>query len=274
MRAIGAVIAFYSAVTVGTVIVMLAVPDGWLSVRHGLPVQSGAMLATALAVYAFIAWRGWAGREFFGWSGWREAVAGMGRALGLGVAMAAVAVALAVVAGPAGLTVTGVPLAAYARAVVPLTALLLVAALAEELLFRGYPLARLAATFGRVPASIGLAAAFALAHVWNPDTSALGLLNVGLASLVMSAAFFGSGRLAAAWGLHFGWNAGLGIGADAPVSGIRLEIPGIEYTPGAGSWYTGGAFGPEGGVVASLVMIAALAYLVRNTSRLTEDRTK
>jgi len=268
------VIAFYAAVTVGTVAIMLAVPAAWLSVGHGLPVQSGAMLLSALAVYVFIAWRGWADREFLGWPGARAAAAGMRHGVSVGLVMAAAALVLALAAGPARLSFTGWSVLGYVRAAVPLLGLLLAAALAEELLFRGYPLMRLAAAFGRAPASVGLAAAFAAAHIWNPGTSALGLLNVGLASLLLSAAFFTRGRLATAWGLHVGWNAGLGIGADAPVSGIRFGLPGIEFTPGDQSWYAGGGFGPEGGVVTSVVMVGALAYLIRNISRLTEDRTK
>ena len=64
----------------------------------------------------------------------------------------------------------------------------------------------------------------------------------------------------AAWGAHLGWNAGLGVGVDAPVSGIAFHVPGIEYSAGGAVWIGGGAFGPEGGVIATLVMAAVTIW--------------
>jgi membrane protease YdiL (CAAX protease family) len=188
--------------------------------------------------------------------------------------MAAVALVTAVAVGSARLSTTGESMEAYVQSAVPLLGLLLVAALAEELLFRGYPLTRLSVTFGKVPASLGLAALFALAHLGNPETSAIGLVNIGLASLVLSAAFFTPGGLPAAWGLHLGWNAGLGLGADAPVSGVQLGLPALEFASGEPSWLTGGGFGPEGGILSSLVMAGALMWLIRNNSRLIQERVR
>jgi membrane protease YdiL (CAAX protease family) len=186
--------------------------------------------------------------------------------------MALVALGLAIGPGSARLALAGGSLAVYMRAAVPVLALLFMAALAEELMFRGYPLQRLSVAFGPVQASVTLAVLFAAMHLWNPETSRLGIANVALASLVLSAAFFTPGRLPAAWGLHFGWNAGLGL-ADAPVSGIRFELPGVDFIPGEPEWFSGGGFGPEGGFVASVVMAVTLAVLVLSNSRLMEDRS-
>jgi membrane protease YdiL (CAAX protease family) len=274
MRAIGAVIAFYASVTLGTVVVWLVLPAGWRAVQDGLAAQSAALLLSAVAAYLVMVWRRWATWDFLGWPGLHRALKGMLLGTGLGLAMAAAALLLAVGPGSARLVVAGWSGFAYARAAMPVAVLLLTAALAEELLFRGYPLQRLAVAFGKARAAVGLAIVFGLAHALNPDSSTLGMLNVGLAALVLSAAFFSVGQLPAAWGVHFGWNAGLGIAADAPVSGVQLGLPGLEYTTGQPAWFTGGGFGPEGGVVTSIVMIAAMVLLVRNNSRFTEDRTK
>ncbi|MDH3497902.1 MAG: CPBP family glutamic-type intramembrane protease, partial [Gemmatimonadota bacterium] len=137
---------------------------------------------------------------------------------------------------------------------------LVLAALLEELLFRGVPLARLAETAGPAAASVALSAAFVTSHLSNPAVSALGLANIGLASLVLCAAFFSPGGLPAAFGLHVGWNAGLALAADAPVSGLRLGLPVVEFLPGPRPWLTGGAFGPEGGAAATVVLLGALAW--------------
>jgi len=62
--------------------------------------------------------------------------------------------------------------------------------------------------------------------------------------------------------LHFGWNAGLALLFDAPVSGYRFQVPAVEYVPGRHAWVDGGAFGPEGGVVATIALIAGTLYLL------------
>lgn len=274
MRAVGSVLAFYGVVVAGAALVWLAAPAGWVGVHGGLALQSGAVLVSALAAYSVILAMGWGSWSFVGWPGARLAVWGVLAGLGCGAAMAVLALALAVGPGSARMWWVEPSLGEYARAVFPLMVLLLAAALAEELLFRGYPLQRLAARFGKVPAAVALSVVFGLAHSLNPGSSPLGIVNVGLASLVLSMAFFTRGGLPAAWGLHFGWNAGLGLAADAPVSGIRLSLPGPEYAPGGPTWLTGGDFGPEGGAVATVVMLAVLLLFARNYSRLMEDRTK
>ncbi|HXF95327.1 MAG TPA: CPBP family glutamic-type intramembrane protease, partial [Gemmatimonadales bacterium] len=147
--------------------------------------------------------------------------------------------------------------------VVPLALGLLLAALAEELLFRGYPLRRLADAVGRRAAALVLAAAFGAAHLGNPNATALGALNTGLAAVWLATAFFSAGGMPLAWGLHFGWNAGLGLGFDAPVSGFTFDLPHLDYAPGRAAWLDGGAFGPEGGVAATLVFAAGTLVLAR-----------
>ncbi len=274
LRAVGAVIAFYGAVGGCTLAILLAVPGGWLAGWGWIGVQAGALTAASMIVYSILLWKRWATLREIGWPGRRRAVAGMARGGAIGVVMASVALVAAIAAGSARVWVTGESLTEYVASAAPLLGLLLVAALGEELLFRGYPLVRLSVAFGRVPASLGLAALFALAHLGNAETSPIGLINIGLAALVLSVAFFTPGGLPAAWGLHLGWNAGLGLGADAPVSGVQLGLPVLEFTSGGPSWLTGGSFGPEGGVVSSLAMAGALIWLVRNNSRLIQERVR
>ncbi len=239
------------------------------------PVQSPAMLAltslpvvvAALAINAVMATRRWASWPLMGWPERRAGLRGLGAGMLLGVGMALTALALALAAGGARVVRTGEPVSAYLAVAAGLVAMLAIAALAEELLFRGYPLARLAQGVGRVGASLVLALAFALLHLGNPEISPMGLANIGLAGLVMSAAFFTPGALPAAWGVHLGWNAGLAVSADAPVSGIALGVPMLDFAPGQPVWISGGAFGPEGGLAATVAMSAALMWLVHVANR-------
>ncbi len=211
---------------------------------HSIAVAGSALLIT-LALSRLTPWS-------FAAQGWRklkESARGFGLGTGIGLAMA--------------IGTCGASLALGARlrlelagwealsAVLSVLGILLAAALGEELLFRGFPLARLSAAIGRLRASLALSAVFALLHLGNPGLTFLGGFNVMLAGLVMSAAFFGPGGLAAAWGLHFGWNAGLGALFEAPVSGVEFDLPLSDYSTGGQWWITGGTFGPEGGLVAT-----------------------
>ena len=197
------------------------------------------------------------------WSelGWRRPkVLWWFRGLALGAVMASVAVLLAVAFG-ARLHLTG-DWSAWAAVALPLILGLLFAALGEELAFRGYPMRHLANAIGVLPAIIVLALPFAIAHVRNPNATVFSTINVGLAAIWLAVAFFSAGGMPLAWGAHFGWNAALAVLFDAPVSGFAFHVPVVEYTPGLHGWIDGGAFGPEGGIVATLALTVGTLFLL------------
>jgi membrane protease YdiL (CAAX protease family) len=255
-------------VVVGVAVTLWSViPAAWLDGRSGLWVQTGTILIGAGGCSALFAARGWTTRAKLGWRGGRPDLNAFAGGAGVGVVMALGALLVAVAAGGARVALTGESLASYVPAAGGIGIGLAFAALAEELTFRGFPLARLAEAVGKVAASLLLAVPFALVHLGNPEVSTLGLVNIALASLVLSAAFFTPGGLPAAWGVHLGWNAGLGIGADAPVSGIALGVPMVEFETGGPVWLTGGDFGPEGGLAATVAMGGTLVWLGRRATR-------
>jgi len=260
--AIGAVLGFYSVVFVPVFAAMLVTPADWWQGLSGITLQSGVLFVGAVTATALFIGRGWTTLEKVGCRDFAVSLRGFGFGSVVGVLMAAAAILLAVLAGGARISTDVESIGSYLIWALGVGLVLLVAALTEELLFRGYPITRLAEAVGKVRASIGLAAVFLLAHTLNPEATVFGLLNIGLAALVLSAAFFGPGGLAAAWGLHVGWNAGLGIVVDAPVSGVNFEMPMIEFSTGGPSWFTGGNFGPEGGLVSTLAMAAVLLWLL------------
>jgi membrane protease YdiL (CAAX protease family) len=127
------------------------------------------------------------------------------------------------------------------------------------------PLVVLDRAMGR-GAAVGITAlAFALTHAGNPSVTTLSIGNICIAGLLIGVLFFAPGGIWTATGMHLGWNWALAA-MDAPVSGLALNIPFINYDPGTPVWLTGGSFGPEGGVLATLVLggatiIAAKRYL-------------
>ena len=116
-----------------------------------------------------------------------------------------------------------------------------------------------------------LALLFGIAHARNPSATVFSTVNVALAAVWLSFAFFSAGGMALAWGLHFGWNAGLAILFDAPVSGYAFQVPVVEYTPGWHAWVDGGPFGPEGGIVTTIVLIAGTLAVIG--ARVKQPRT-
>ena len=220
--------------------------------------------ATAVLGFGFATWLVGRRLDRHSWEalGWRPrtgVVRGLAGGVACGGVMAAGAVGLASVGGA---RVQLAPAAGgWAAVALPLGVALVLAALAEELVFRGYPLRRLAAAVGPAPATAIAAAGFGLIHLGNPGATAFSTVNVALAGVWLSCAFFSPGAMPLAWGAHFGWNAALALGFAAPVSGYSFAVPGIDYRPGAHAWVDGAGFGPEGGVVATVAMLAGAAAI-------------
>lgn len=234
-------------------------PSPWfLPVAGGLPLI-GFGFATWLVGTRFAAcswerlgWRAGGGRQLL-------------RGLGLGAGASISAVLLTVAFGGASVhLVQGVSL--DPGLVLPLALGLLAAALFEELVFRGFPLRRLADALGPWPATLLLGCAFGIAHAWNDHVGAFALVNIALAGVWLSVAFFSAGMWLA-WGVHFGWNFGLAL-LHAPVSGIDLGLPDVLYRWGPHSWLDGGAFGPEGGMVGTIgITLGVLGVLGSRVGR-------
>ena len=228
------------------------------TILQGVSGTIGFVLATWLVGVkaAGLSW------ESLRWRGAGPALRGGALGFGLGGAASALAMAIAVpVAGASWLPDQGSFPAWLGQSA--LSALVLLPAAAwEEFAFRGVPLVLLAAAFGRVPAVVVTAGAFAVLHGLNPAVTPLGLMNIGLAGVFLAAAFWAPGGIWTAIGAHLGWNAVM-AGLDAPVSGLPFAMPFIDYLPGSPAWLTGGGFGPEGGVLATLTIVGATGAALR-----------
>lgn len=176
----------------------------------------------------------------------------------------------------------GFALGPFLGALAEMGVFLLLAAWLEELIFRGYPLQVTAEGAGVGWALASTSAVFAAAHAWNPGLGAalleepslgrlLPLVNIGLAGLVLGLAYWRTYSLWFATGVHFGWNWTMGFAADLPVSGLEPGTPGYELfeTPGfdavvqGPALWTGGSFGPEGGLAVTIASLAGIAWLAR-----------
>jgi uncharacterized protein len=141
-------------------------------------------------------------------------------------------------------------------------AVLLVSALAEEVIFRGYPFQRLIDGVGPVLATLIASGVFALRHLGNPDSSLASTLVTVLAGWLLATAYLRTRALWLPWGLHFAWNASMGILFGLPISGLRIFSPVISTNPHGPLWLTGDGYGPEGSAVAAVVLLGSLGILL------------
>jgi len=143
-------------------------------------------------------------------------------------------------------------------------ALFAIAALAEEVLFRGYTLQTLMQGMTFLPATILMAVVFSIAHASNPNASVFALTNVGLAAIWLSFAYLKTRSLWLPFGLHFSWNFSQTTVYSFPTSGIQFEDMRLFTAAQSGpEWITGGAFGPEGGVLATVAIISCIWYILK-----------
>lgn len=195
----------------------------------------------------------------------------MGFRLGLvaGVLTAGLALLISAIVGNAGWMRDAGSFADYLQGAVKTVAVLAPAALAEEVLFRGVPIVLLAGAFGRGGAVLAIAVLFALAHLANPNATPLGMGNIALAGIFLGLAFYAPGGIWTAFGAHLGWNSLLAC-LDTPVSGIPFDIPLLDYNAGSPTWLTGGRFGPEGGLAATIALTLAILVAARWAIRSSE----
>jgi membrane protease YdiL (CAAX protease family) len=132
----------------------------------------------------------------------------------------------------------------------------------EELLFRGYLFQSFTEGTNRTIATLSVSLLFAGAHFGNPNVSVFGLINVGLAGVWLSVAYFKTRTLWLPTGLHISWNFVQGVIFSYPVSGTTSDVTQFATAVVTGPvWLTGGTFGPEGGALATLMLLLGTALI-------------
>lgn len=185
------------------------------------------------------------------------------------IGLVSLALATAIATAGGGLSFTITPRAALLQVCKSLlfsAILFIVAALAEEALFRGYPLQ----TFTRARliwlAVILTSVPFALGHLKNPNVAAgFTFINTALAGVWLAAAYLRTRSLWFPLGVHWAWNWALGSLFGLPVSGITDLAPhsllhGTDLGP---AWLTGGTYGIEGGVACTVTLLISTLFIWR-----------
>ncbi len=148
------------------------------------------------------------------------------------------------------------------------------AAIKEEVIFRGYALQRLTEAITPVGAILVTSALFGLVHMANPHHTWISTANTALVGVTFSVAYLRTQALWLPIGLHFIWNFILGTILGLPVSGLIMTPSLLAAHISGSERITGGAYGPEGGLVATVVIVIATAYLALSKSIFAAEEMK
>lgn len=185
---------------------------------------------------------------------------------GCAIGFVGLAVAVGIGAASGGLRFS------FGGAVVPVLRSLLgsaflffVAALAEEALFRGYPLQTFARAHLPWLGVLLTLAFFGYVHLSNPNaTLGMTFINTSLAGLWLAVGYLRTRSLWFVQGLHWSWNWALGSFFGLPVSGLNLVshplLKGNDLGP---AWITGGSYGIEGGIAGTVALIVVTLFTWR-----------
>ncbi|MBI3737633.1 MAG: CPBP family intramembrane metalloprotease [Chloroflexi bacterium] len=132
----------------------------------------------------------------------------------------------------------------------------------EELLSRGYHLQTIASGMNLFWGVVISSAVFGLLHLGNPNATWVSAAGIFFAGLFLAYGYVRTKQLWLSIGLHIGWNFFEGVGFGFPVSGLDI-YPLTHITVSGPEIWTGGAFGPEAGLIVlpALALGAALIYL-------------
>ncbi len=235
----------------------LLLPFGNLLVVAALSSFAAGVVANEVLV------RGWgAGKidEFgLGWTGnsLRDLITGVALGAGgaAGIVGMGVVLRLAVfekIKNPIGSS-TGLPI---------LTLVLLFGAAGEELLFHGYGFQQLVSGVGEFATVLPVGILFGLAHLGNQGVTGVAIFNTIAWGVLLGCAYLRTRALWLPISLHFGWNAAMPF-LGVNLSGFTIDVTGYELRWRTEDLWSGGAYGLEGGLLTTVLVIVLFVLLYR-----------
>lgn len=104
---------------------------------------------------------------------------------------------------------------------------------------------------------------FGIAHAGNPNVTLFAIINIVVAGLMLAIPYVMTGNLSYSVGLHTSWNFFQAGFFGFKVSGITVRNSVINIRQGGNDLWTGGTFGPEGGIIGLIaVILISLFFLI------------
>jgi membrane protease YdiL (CAAX protease family) len=183
----------------------------------------------------------------------------------IGFALLSLAVLICVLAG--ALNYEGLVLGSVGLLVLLLLGFL-VQGLSEEVLCRGYFMVSLARRQSLVAAVLVSSCFFGALHIFNSSVQPLAILNTVLFGCVAAVYLLKRGDIWGAAAIHSLWNFAQGNIYGISVSGMEKMESVLNFTPVAGGeLISGGDYGIEGGLAATIVLAIALIVALLLKSR-------
>ena len=134
----------------------------------------------------------------------------------------------------------------------------------EEVATRGWLLTRIAARTN-LPLAIGISSSlFGILHLGNAGVTFLSVLNIILDGVLAGLLFIYTDSIWLVVAQHGTWNYVQGNLLGFQVSGTGADASIFSFTMGDGpDWLTGGAFGAEGSIITTLVLLVSLVIVHR-----------
>ena len=145
------------------------------------------------------------------------------------------------------------------------TVFFILATLAVQLVFRGYPFQRAIGAIGELPAALMLAVLYGVLHAWLPGASHASMAVSIALGLLLSLAYLRTRALWLPWGLQFGWVASRALLFGLPVNGVGSHSPVIQGDSMGPFALTGADFGLDGSWFAFAVILLAMPFVYRAT---------
>lgn len=132
----------------------------------------------------------------------------------------------------------------------------------EEVATRGWLLTRIAARTN-LPLAIGISSSlFGILHLGNAGVTFLSVLNIILDGVLAGLLFIYTDSIWLVVAQHGTWNYVQGNLLGFQVSGTGADASIFSFTMGDGpDWLTGGAFGAEGSIITTLVLLVSLVIV-------------
>ena len=132
----------------------------------------------------------------------------------------------------------------------------------EELINRGWLFPTVSAKSNIIVGILVSSALFGALHLFNPGVTALSIINIFLDGVFACLLMLKYDNMWVLAGMHGAWNFVQGNVYGIQVSGQGANAAIFNYSSQSSiDWLSGGAFGAEGSILTSLVLLACIAYL-------------
>lgn len=136
----------------------------------------------------------------------------------------------------------------------------------EEISIRGWLVPNISEKYNSLVAIATTSIVFGVLHLFAPEVTVLSFVNLVLSGIFFAMYAIKQNCLWGVWGCHFGWNLSLGNIYGFSVSGFSPFGCTILSSKTIGhDILTGGSFGPEGGLLATVLLVIGIA-IIRGSS--------